>query len=234
MKKDKKPVPKTVGLIMDGNGRWAEQLNKPRLEGHTKGIYNMISLVAHAFDCGVKNMVCYGLSTENLDRPKEEVEHIYKLMIDVFEFFVTTFSKIEASVKYIGNISVLPKAVQDSMKRSEQALSKFETSGKVIYIGVAYGSRYEIVDAANKAIKRGQPVTEESFLSMLDMPLQPELIIRTGGERRLSNFLLFQSSYSELYFSDKLFPDFENGDMDKAFEWFGKRERKFGLVQPKK
>lgn len=216
---------------MDGNGRWAEQLNKRRLEGHTKGIYNMISLVAHAFDCGVKNMVCYGLSTENLDRPKDEVEHIYKLMIDVFEFFVTTFSKIEASVKYIGNISVLPQAVQDSMKRSEFALSKFQSSGKVIYIAVAYGSRFEIVDAANEAIKLGKPVTEESFFSMLDMPLAPELIIRTGGEKRLSNFLLYQASYSELYFSDKLFPDFTGEDMDRAFEWFSKRDRKFGLVK---
>lgn len=231
MKHTTNSVPQTVGLIMDGNGRWAKKRNKRRLEGHTKGIYNMISLVAHAFERGVKNIICYGLSTENLDRPKEEVEHIFALVLDIFDLFVTTFSKIQTSVKYIGNIEVLPQAVRDSMKKSERALSKFASSGKVIYIAIAYGSWFEITKAVNEAVKIGSYVTPESFLSMLDFSLNPELIIRTGGEKRLSNFILYQASYSELYFSKKLFPNFTNRDMDKAFKWFQKRTRKFGLIK---
>lgn len=222
--------PRNVGLIMDGNGRWAIKHHKHRIEGHTKGIYNMISLVAHAFGCGVKNIICYGLSTENLERPKEEVEHIYKLMLDVFELFVTTFSKIQASVKYIGNLQALPEAVRESMKKSEEALNKFSASGKVLYVAVAYGSRNEIVNAIHKLDKENKVVTEESILSELSVPIEPDLVIRTGGERRLSNFLLYQVSYSELYFSNKFFPDFTYKDMNKAFRWFSRRHRRFGLI----
>lgn len=223
-------VPRSVGLIMDGNGRWAKQHDLSRTDGHTKGIYHMISLVAHMFSRGVKNVICYGLSTENLERPKEEIEHIYQLMIDVFDLFVTTFSEIQASVKYIGKLNALPEFVRSSMLRSEEALRKFASSGKTIYIGVAYGSRHEIIDAINAAIQRGESVTEESFLSSLSMPLEPELIIRTGGEQRLSNFLLYQASYSELYFSPKLFPAFTEEDLDEALAWYQSRQRRFGLI----
>lgn len=231
MKDGKKPVPETVGLIMDGNGRWAEKDNRDRTDGHARGIMHMISLVAHAFDCGVRNIVCYGLSTENLNRPKREVENIYKLVVDVFGLFVSTFSEKQACVKYIGNIGILPEAVRNSMKRSEEALSRFKDTGRTIYVAIAYGSRFEIVSAINGAIKRGEPVTEESFLSMLSLPVEPELIIRTGGERRLSNFLLYQASYSELYFSDKLFPDFTERDMDEALKWYSTRNRRYGLIE---
>lgn len=215
---------------MDGNGRWAEQRNMHRLEGHTQGIYRMISLVAHAFERGVSNVVCYGLSTENLERPHEEINHIYKLIIDVFELFVKTFTELRASVKYVGKLDALPEPVRESMRRAELALKGFESSGKKIYVAVAYGSRNEIVNAINTAIKNGESVTEESFLSMLSISVEPDLIIRTGGERRLSNFLLYQSSYSELYFSEKLFPEFGEEDLDVALEWYGLKNRKFGLI----
>lgn len=223
-------IPHTLGLIMDGNGRWAKQHSLDRKDGHTEGIYRMISLVAHAFSRGVSNMICYGLSTENLERPKEEVEHIYQLMIDIFDLFVTTFSKMRASVKYIGKLDALPDPVRRSMLRSEVALSEFASSGRTIYIAVAYGSRHELIETINAAIQKGESVTEKSFLSMLSMPLEPELIIRTGGEQRLSNFLLYQASYSELYFSPKLFPEFTEEDFDEALVWYQGRHRRFGLV----
>ncbi|MCM1438912.1 MAG: polyprenyl diphosphate synthase [Roseburia sp.] len=225
-----KIVPETVGLIMDGNGRWAKKNGKRRMEGHTKGILNMISLCSHAFDRGVKNMVCYGLSTENLKRPVQEVEHIYKLVVGAFDLFVTTFTKQQACVKYIGNTDILPAEVCASMERCEKELSKFRNSGRTIYIGIAYGSRHEMVSAINRAVERGEKVTEEKFLSMLGMPLEPQLIIRTGGEKRLSNFLLYQASYSELYFSDKMFPDFGDADFDQALSWYAERNRRYGLV----
>lgn len=223
-------VPETVGLIMDGNGRWALQQNKSRLEGHTKGIVNMMTISAYAFDCGVKNMVCYGLSTENLKRAAEEVHHIYDLVIDAFGAFVSLFSEKRACVKFIGDLGALPEEVKASMRRSEEALRPFEGMGRTIYIAIAYGSRNEIVRAVNAAVERGEKVTEESFLKSLSMPCEPELIIRTGGEMRLSNFLLYQSSYSELYFTPTLFPDFSKEDLDEAFAWYATRKRRFGLT----
>ncbi len=223
-------IPATVGLIMDGNGRWAKNNGLKRGEGHTKGIENMIKITAHAFEVGVKNMVCYGLSTENLSRPEEEINHIYDLVIKVFDIFVTVFSRLKACVKYIGDLDRLPEAVRESMKRSENALNKFEGRGRTIYVAIAYGSRKEIVSAVNRAIALGKPVDEDSFLNMLEMPEEPELIIRTGGESRLSNFLLYQSSYSELYFSDKYFPDFDNSDFDEALAWYAKRSRRHGQI----
>lgn len=216
---------------MDGNGRWAKKQNAHRTAGHTKGIYHMISLVLHAFERGVKNVVCYGLSTENLSRPKEEVEHIHQLMLEVFDYFVSAFTKIQACVRYIGKLDELPEVVRASMQRAERALDKFQNTGKTLYVAVAYGSRYEIVSAINEAVERGQRVSEESFLSMLSLPLEPDLIIRTGGEKRLSNFLLYQSSYAELYFSSKLFPEFTAEDLDRALKWYGRRKRRFGRVE---
>ena len=233
MKQTRAIVPETVGLIMDGNGRWAKKQNGHRTEGHTKGIYHMISLVAHAFERGVKSVVCYGLSTENLSRPREEVEHIHRLMIEVFDFFVEKFTAIGACVRYIGKLDALPDVVRDSMQRAERALERFAQNGKTLYVAVAYGSRHEIVEAINAAVERGQRVSEESFLAMLSMPLEPDLIIRTGGEKRLSNFLLYQASYSELYFSSKLFPDFSAEDFDRALSWYGRRKRRFGGLQNK-
>ena len=230
MKQTFEVVPETVGLIMDGNGRWAKKHNGQRTEGHTKGIYHMISLVVHAFERGVKNVVCYGLSTENLARPKTEVEHIHKLMLEVFDCFVTAFTKIQACVRYIGKLDELPETVRNSMQRAQDALDKFKDNGKTLYVAVAYGSRHEIVDAINRAVESGQRVTEESFLAALSMPFEPDLIIRTGGEKRLSNFLLYQASYSELYFSPKLFPDFSDEELDKALLWYGRRKRRFGRV----
>lgn len=223
-------LPKTVGLIMDGNGRWAQQRNSPRTEGHTAGIRKMIELAIHAFHCGVNNVVCYGLSTENLNRPKQEVEHIYKLVIDIFDTFTALFRQERACVKYVGNLNSLPAPVLASINRAEETLKEFENCGRTLYVAIAYGSRSEIVRAVNTAVERGIFVTEQDFLSLLDFPTEPELIIRTGGERRLSNFLLYQASYAELYFSDKLFPDFTKEDFDSALEWFSERKRRHGLI----
>ena len=117
------------------------------------------------------------------------------------------------------------------MKRTEDALKMYKDSGKVLYVAIAYGGRNEIVEAVNKAVEKGKPVTQEEFLSLLSVPVEPDLVIRTGGEKRLSNFLLYQVSYSELYFSDKLFPEFTVEDLAQAFSWYASRKRKYGLVE---
>ena len=230
MRKEKN-IPQTIGIILDGNGRWAEKNGLNRIEGHTRGIVNLVKIADDAFDLGVKTVVCYGLSTENLFRERVEVEHIYKLVIDAFEMFVKTFTARQACVKYIGDMSKIPEPVLKSMKRAEEALKPFGNSGRTIYIGIAYGSRNEIVSAVNSLVERGQKTTEKDFLSELAAPIEPELIIRTGGEKRLSNFLLYQCSYSELYFSKKLFPEFERADLEKALRAYSRRERRYGVIK---
>ncbi|MBP5091388.1 MAG: di-trans,poly-cis-decaprenylcistransferase [Bacilli bacterium] len=226
-------TPKTIAVILDGNGRWAEAHGKKRYEGHTAGIFNLIRLMDAAFSMGVENVICYGLSTENLFREKIEVDHIYELMLQVHKSFVETFTKREASVKYVGKIEKLPEPVKLAMQKSEEALKAFEGNGKKMYIGVAYGSRNEIVEAINDLVEKGEKVDEKSFLEHLSVPIEPELLIRTGGEKRLSNFLLYQLSYTELYFSDKLFPDFTPDDLKEAIEWFKRRDRRYGLIKKK-
>ncbi len=222
-------VPESVGLIMDGNGRWMKNQGRSRLEGHTYGIANMTRLISHMLDRGVKNVVCYGLSTENLHRPQAEIEHIYQLIVDIYEPFVKMMEEKQACVKYAGNLEALPSYALASMKHAEQKLSRFADTGRCVYIGVAYGGRNEIVRAI-PSVQDAENLTEEEFLSRLSVPVNLDLIIRTGGEHRLSNFMLYQAAYAELYFSDKLFPEFTEQDLDQAFAWYNTRKRRFGLL----
>ena len=228
---NKSTVPKSIGLIMDGNGRWAEEKGLPRKEGHTEGIANMLRLACKAFELGVNNFVCYSLSTENLGREKDEIDHILNLVIQYEDVFVGLCKKYQVAVKYVGRLELLPPDVLESLKRNEDTLSEFLPMGRVMYIAIAYGGRAEITDAVNRAIKSGTAVTESSFLELLDLPAELDLVIRTGGERRLSNFFLYQASYAELYFSDKYFPDFSEDDLCEALSWFLSRKRRYGLVK---
>lgn len=227
---EKIPVPKSIGLIMDGNGRWAEQRGLPRKEGHTRGIINMMTLASHAFSMGVENFVCYSLSTENLKREKDELDHILGLVIKYFDDFVEVCKKHRIAARFAGNLSLLPEETRASLARTESILSEFDGEGRRIYIAIAYGSRDEIITAVNDAVRSGTPVSEESFLKSLSFPMELDLVVRTGGERRLSNFFLYQASYAELYFSDKFFPDFTPDDLKEAVEWFSARKRRYGLL----
>ena len=223
-------APEHVGIIMDGNGRWAEGRSLPRLHGHTAGMKNMMSIAAHAFDRGAKTVTCYSMSAENLNRPKEEVRHILSLVSEYFDPFLKVFLEKQVAVKFVGNLELLPLETRASLQKTEELLSHFESSGKILYVAIAYGSRQEIVKTVNQAIIAGVPVTEDGFLKMLGLPVDLDMIIRTGGEQRLSNFFLYQSSYAELYFSDKFFPDFTGEDLDNAFLWFQNRKRRYGLL----
>ena len=221
-------VVKNLALIMDGNGRWAEQRGLPRSEGHTAGIWRMLSLTSHAFSKSVQSVICYSLSTENLSRSKEEVAHIFQLIPQYADQFVAACQKLGVAVRFVGNLSLLPEEVCGSMANTEQRTQSCSTENKTLYVAVAYGSRAEIVNAVNAAVAKGQPVTEQSFLQSLYYAEQPDLVVRTGGKRRLSNFALYQLSYSELYFSDKLFPDFTEDDLDAALDYYADVERTFG------
>lgn len=221
-------IPCHIAIIMDGNGRWAKKRLMPRSFGHKKGMERMIGLMERAFDLGVSYITVYALSTENLKRPQEELEGLYNLIRNHFKENMERVLKRGVRLRVIGETQLLPDDVQKILRESEEETAHFE--GKGVNIALCYGSRAEIVRAANLAVEKGEKVTEESFSSLLYTQGQPEpdLIIRTGKEIRLSNFLLWQAAYAELYFSDKMFPAFSDKDLEKAIEWFSGRTRRFG------
>ena len=211
-KTDLQQLPTHVAIIMDGNGRWAKSRMLPRSIGHKNGMHRMIGLLEHAYDLGVDYVTVYALSTENLNRPKEELDGLFTLIREHFLVEMRKVCERGVRLKVLGNTTLLPEDVREIIRKAEEETACFE--GKGLNIALAYGAREEIVRAVNKAIKSGEPLTEERLSSLLDTGNQPDpdLIIRTGKEQRLSNFLLYQAAYAELYFSDKMFPDFSDGD----------------------
>ena len=228
--KEAQRIPRHVAVIMDGNGRWAKKRLLPRGAGHRAGLKRMIALSEHAFKRGVRVLTLYALSVENLSRPKEELEGLFSLFR---EYFLKESEKLKEkgiAVRVLGDNSLLPPDVASAL---EEGVKK--TAGGMngtLALAIGYGARQEILSAVNEAVRKGKSVTEEDFSSLLTTKGLPELdlLIRTGRELRLSNFLLYQSAYAELYFTNKLFPDFSNGDFDRALEEFARRERRYGKV----
>lgn len=221
-------IPKHIAIIMDGNGRWAKKRLMPRSFGHKQGMERMIGLLERAFDLGVSYVTVYALSTENLSRPQDELNGLYDLIRNHFEKYMKRVCARGVQLRIIGETQLLPPDVQEILKRSEAETAQY--SGKGINVALCYGSRAEIVHAVNEAVKAGKEVTEETLSSLLYTKGQPDpdLLIRTGKEIRLSNFLLWQTAYAELYFSDKMFPEFSDRDLEKAVVWFSNRTRRFG------
>ncbi|MBO5363231.1 MAG: di-trans,poly-cis-decaprenylcistransferase [Clostridia bacterium] len=227
-KKSKTVVPRHVAIIMDGNGRWAKDRLLPRTLGHQQGLSRMIALMERAYDLGVEYVTVYALSTENLNRPQEELEGLYNLIRTRFIDGMRRICDKGIRLRVIGEIGLLPKDVQEIVRKAEADTACYQ--GRGVNVALAYGSRAEIVRAANEAIAAGEALTEESLSKRLytaDIP-DPDLIIRTGKEKRLSNFLLYQGAYAELYFSDKMFPEFSDEDLETAFEEYARRTRRFG------
>jgi undecaprenyl diphosphate synthase len=224
-------VPKHVGIIMDGNGRWAKSRLLPRSAGHKMGMERMIGLLEHAFDIGIERMTLYAFSTENFSRPKEEVDALFDIFRTYFMKYMQRVIARKTRMKIIGDVTALPEDIQAQIAEAEEESSVYNEHW--LNIALNYGSRPEIVRAVNLAVERGEKVTEESFSSLLYTGGQPDpdLIIRTGKEVRLSNFLLWQSAYAELYFSDKMFPDFSDKDLDEAVKNYSARQRRFGKVK---
>lgn len=226
---DKLPV--HVGLIMDGNGRWAQKRRMPRSFGHNAGMNVMIKLASHASALGIKYLTVYTLSTENLSRPQEELDGLFALFRSYFKTNVKKLHKKGAAVRIIGDLSPLPEDVQKLLKEGEEGSP--ENAEFTLVFAINYGARPEILRAVNLAVERGEKVTAESFSALLytDGIPDPDLIIRTGGEFRLSNFLAYQAAYSELYFTDVLFPDFGTKEFDKALKEYERRDRRFGKIK---
>ncbi len=221
-------IPTHIAIIMDGNGRWAKKRLLPRSAGHKHGMERMVGLMEHAFDLGVSYVTVYALSTENLKRPEEELTGLYNLVRNHFKDYIRRICARGARFRAVGNLSLLPPDVREILREAEEETACY--SGKGVNMALAYGARDEIVHAVNRAVEQGERVTEESFSRLLftgEVP-DPDLIIRTGGEVRLSNFLLYQAAYAELYFSKKMFPAFSDKDLDEAILHFSGRTRRFG------
>lgn len=228
--KEETRIPRHVAVIMDGNGRWAKKRLLPRNAGHKAGVKRMLSLVENLFDRGVRYVTLYALSTENLSRPKEELEGLYSLLRTYFTENVKKLKEKGIRLKLIGDKSLLPEDIARLAEAGERDTLAGEKGQ--LNLAIAYGGRQEIVRAVNAAIEGGKKVSEEEFSSLLDtkgVP-DPDFLIRTGKETRISNFLLWQSAYTELYFSDKLFPNFSEKDLDAALHDYALRERRFGKV----
>lgn len=225
-------LPHHIAFIMDGNGRWAKKRGRFRTFGHKIGAESMEVVVRHARDLGIKVVSFFAFSTENWNRPKDEVGEIFniarKLLVDKRESFL----KSNMRVIVIGDRSRLPLDLQKEIVECEN-LTK-NNDGLVVNVALNYGGRAEIIGAINKIIKDGvKEVNEEIFKSYLqtsNIP-DPDLVIRTSGEQRLSNFMMYQCAYSELYFPKIHWPDFREKQLDEAIIEFQKRDRRFGAIK---
>lgn len=223
-------TPRHVAIIMDGNGRWAKKRLLPRSAGHSAGMNRMIGLAERAKKLGIRYLTVYALSTENLARPKDELDGLYSLIKKYFLKNVDALIRGGAALRVAGNLSLLPEDVRQVVN---QGVARSPKDAEFTFcIALAYGSRREIADACSAAVSDGVAITEQEISSRLytaGMP-DPDLIIRTGGEKRLSNFLLWQAAYAELYFSDVLFPDFTDECLDMAIADYSGRVRRFGKL----
>lgn len=231
---DKSKIPAHIGIIMDGNGRWATLRGKNRSYGHRAGTANVERITEHAFKSGVKTLSLFAFSCENWARPKEEIDELMRLLETYFKKFLKKVQKENIRINVMGDISVLSAKLQKVIEKSVE-MTKNNDAG-IINIGLNYGARQEIVYAVKKLIEEGKDITVENISANLYSAEfgEPDLIIRTGGEIRLSNFMLYQGAYSELYFTDVLWPDFDEAELDKALDAFTKRHRRFGKVEESK
>ncbi len=234
-----RPVPTHIGIIMDGNGRWAKKRLLPRSAGHAAGSENFKTIARYCNKIGVKYLTVYAFSTENWKRPKAEVDGIMDLLRKYLKDS-TNFKAENIKLRFIGELSVLPEDIQELIQQAE--LDSSEATGLTVYMAVNYGGRDEIVHAVKRiaeSVKSGEldidGITEDTVSHRLyaDCP-DPDFIIRPSGEFRLSNFLTWQSAYSELWYSDVLWPDFSPKDLDRAIDDFNKRNRRFGGVEEEK
>ena len=223
-------IPQHVGIIMDGNGRWATARGKKRSFGHHAGSKNVDMVVSHAFKMGVKTITLYAFSSENWARPKEEVDELMKLLKTYLVKFLKKLVKNGVRLVVAGSREQLSDELVKEIENTEQKSN--QGTDKTLILAINYGGRQEIVAAVNQIINEGKEVTVESISNHLyTAPFgEPDLIIRTGGELRLSNFLLYQGAYSELYFTDVLWPDFDEAEFDKALVEFSGRKRRFGKI----
>lgn len=229
-------IPRHVAIIVDGNGRWAKAQGLTRMQGHDAGFKNLKKITKYILDRGVEVVSFYVFSTENFKRSAEEVGHLMDIFVTLYKRNLRDFMKNNIKVVFSGRDEPLPKSVMKA--RDELARETANNTGGIVNFCLNYGGRAEIVDAVKKIVESGVDVsnfTEQDFSRYLyqDLP-DVDLMIRTSGEQRLSNFLLWQNSYAEFYFPETKFPDFHEEDFDKALEVYTSRDRRFGGIKEDK
>lgn len=226
---NRRAAPAHAGIIMDGNGRWAKARGLPRTEGHREGLRTAKRVIRAAEDLGIRYLSLYTFSTENWKRAMEEVSFLMSLITSHLKAEFDFYRENRIRIVHSGDPEGLPAEVREALLSVLEDTSGYD--GITVNLAINYGGRDEILRAVRRLLESGaREVTEESFRSFLDAPElpDPDLIIRTGGDLRLSNFLLWKSAYAELYFSDKLWPDWSGEDLAAAVESFNRRERRFG------
>ncbi|MDK2598293.1 isoprenyl transferase [Pseudoalteromonas obscura] len=230
-------LPKHVAIIMDGNGRWAQARKRPRAYGHKKGVDSVRSAVQFCSKLGIESLTLFAFSSENWRRPEDEVSTLMELFLFVLSKEVKKLHKNNVKLNIIGDISKFPQSLQDKV-HSAHALTA-ENSGLQLNIAANYGGRWDIITAAQSLasqVKNGEldvtDITEEALSKQLTMAEQSplDLLIRTGGDYRISNFLLWQAAYAELYFTETLWPDFDEEAFSEAIACYISRERRFGCT----
>jgi len=232
---DKNNVPAHVAIIMDGNGRWAKQQGEDRIFGHHEGVNSVREIVEACGEIGVKFLTLYAFSTENWNRPKEEVDALMELLVSTISLETPNLNKKGVKLQVIGDIESLPKSCQNELQESIDITANNNTV--TLILALSYSSKWEITNAVKeiaKQVEEGKIKSSEITSKQIEKHLNthlwpdPELMIRTSGEHRISNFLLWQLAYAEFYFTDTLWPDFRKQDFFKAILAFQNRERRFG------
>ena len=229
-------IPKHIAIIMDGNGRWAQKRHMPRTVGHAKGAAGVRALVEFCAHKGVKYLTLFAFSTENWSRPEEEVSTLMGLFLQYLENELKNLAQAGVRLQVIGDVTGFAQELQDRIAEAVKATAG--NDGIVLTVAANYGGQWDIVQAvqrwqAEHPQADARDITQKqlaNYLSTADMP-DPDLLIRTGGEQRISNFLLWQVAYAELYFTEALWPEFDTTQLGLALEWYGTRQRRFGRVE---
>lgn len=215
---------------MDGNGRWAQARNFPRIEGHRRGIASLRSMVEYARKCGVANLSVFAFSSENWRRPKDEVEGLMRFFVAGLKKEAVPLRDAGVRLHVVGDVSVFDEELTQSIQEAENVTK--DADKMHFNLCINYGGRWDIVNAVKTALEKGEAVTQDTIAEHLSMPWSGpvDLMIRTGGESRISNFILWQAAYAELWFTDVLWPEFKPEHFQEALDWYEGRERRFGMT----
>lgn len=221
-------IPAHVAVVMDGNGRWAKARFLPRVEGHRRGMAALKRLTEAARKAGIRHLTVFAFSSENWKRPADEVNALMRFFVDGLTREAEPLSEAGIRLHVVGDTKVFSPELQAAIRTAEQMTEGAQAM--TLNICANYGGRWDVVDAVNRLVRDGKPVTEETVTDAVSMQWAGpvDLMIRTGGEQRISNFLLWQLAYTELWFTEVLWPDFSEADFNEALTWFAGRERRFG------
>ncbi len=231
----RQPLPRHIAIVMDGNGRWAQQRSLPRTAGHREGAKAVRRIVRACSERGIEVLTLFAFSSENWQRPRPEVEVLLKLFLTTLRGEIRRLDTANVRLRFIGDHGAFPENLRDYIVKAERRTAA--NTGLTLVIAANYGGRWDLAQAARRvseAVLEGRlqpgditPSVLHALTCLSDLP-EPDLFIRTGGEQRISNFLLWQMAYTELYFTDRLWPDYDDGDLESACAAFASRQRRFG------